>query len=58
MASSVYVWRDKMLKDFESRCEQDGHLFKEARYIFGKKIPHSLYCVVCGESAKVKNDLR
>ena len=49
--------------NFKSRCEENGHLFKEAKYIFGKKIPHSLYCIVCGEAissqllAEVKNDL-
>jgi len=49
--------RQVKLKDFESRCEKDGHLFKEARYVFGQKIAHGLYCIVCGEAAKVKNDL-
>jgi len=43
--------------EFKSRCEENGHLFKEARYILGKKIPHSLYCVVCGAAAQVKDDL-
>jgi len=36
------------LKPIKDRCSEQGHIFKEAKYIFGKKIPHSLYCVVCG----------
>jgi len=44
------------LKYFESRCEQDGHLFKEARYVFGQKIPHGLYCIVCGKAAEAEKD--
>jgi hypothetical protein len=40
----------KLKKDWKSRCEKDGHLFKEARYIFNQKIAHGLYCIVCGEA--------
>jgi len=40
--------RNVKLKPIKDRCSEQGHIFKEAKYIFGKKIPHSLYCVVCG----------